>query len=59
MIDNNNNVGMKMEFGIEKCTVIDIVKGQTIQSEGVQLPDGKKHEEYRRDELQIPGDPGG
>ena len=32
---------MKMEFGIEKCAVINIVKGQTIQSEGIELADGK------------------
>ena len=32
---------IKMEFGIEKCAVINIVKGQTIESKGIELPDGK------------------
>ena len=30
-----------MEFGIDKCAVVNIVKGQIIQSEGIQLPDEK------------------
>ena len=30
-----------MEFGIEKCAILVIVKGKTVKSVGIQLPDGK------------------
>ena len=32
---------MRMEFGIDKCAVVNISKGKTIQTEGIQLPDNK------------------
>ena len=30
-----------MEFGIEKCGMINIVKGKTIQTEGIRFPDDR------------------
>ena len=32
---------MRMEFGIDKCAVVNIVRGKTIQTEGIKLPDNK------------------
>ena len=33
---------MRMEFGIDKiCAVVNIVRGKTIQTEGIKLPDSK------------------
>ena len=32
---------MRMEFGIEKCGMVNIVKGKTIQTEGIRLPDDR------------------
>ena len=31
---------IKMEFGIEKCALINMVKGKVTRTEGIQLPDG-------------------
>ena len=31
---------IKMEFGIEKCALINIKRGKTITTEGIRLPDG-------------------
>ena len=32
---------MRMEFGIDKCAVVNISKGKIIQTEGIHLPDNK------------------
>ena len=32
---------MRMEFGIDKCAVVNINKGKIIQTEGIKLPDNK------------------
>ena len=32
---------IKMEFGIDKCAVINVVKGKATQTEGIKLPDNK------------------
>ncbi|MEO1255298.1 MAG: reverse transcriptase family protein, partial [Bacteroidota bacterium] len=32
---------IKMEFGIEKCGVVNIHKGKTTKTEGIKLPDGQ------------------
>ena len=32
---------MRMEFGIDKCGMINIVRGKTIQTEGIRLPDDR------------------
>ena len=29
-----------MEFGIEKCTLVNIQRGKVTRTEGIQLPDG-------------------
>ena len=33
--------GMRMEFGIGKCAVVNIVRGKTTQTEGIKLTDNK------------------
>ena len=30
-----------MEFGIEKCAILVVVKGKIVKSNGIELPDGK------------------
>ena len=32
---------MKMEFGIDKCAAVNLVKGRTTQTEGIKLPDDR------------------
>ena len=32
---------MRMEFGIDKCGMVNLVKGKTIQTEGITLPDDR------------------
>ena len=31
---------IRMEFGIEKCALINIQRGKVTRTEGIQLPDG-------------------
>ena len=42
---------IKMEFGIEKCALINIVKGKVTRTEGIQLPDGNTIKEIDEEEI--------
>ena len=44
----NKDIGM--EFGIEKCAMIEMKRGKMIYSEGTQLPSGKKIKSLEEDE---------
>ena len=39
-----------MEFGIEKCAMIEMKRGKMIYSEGIQLPSGEKIKSLEEDE---------
>ena len=37
-----------MEFGIEKCAILLMLKGKIVKSVGIELPGGKLSSDYRK-----------
>ena len=49
MFDFSNDIGMA--FGIEKCKVLNVVRGKYAKMGGVKLPDGELIEEMMEDDV--------
>ena len=47
----SENIGM--EFGLDKCAILIMKKGKTVEAEGVKFPDERKIRSLKEDESYI------